>query len=151
MSRLQPGCSNGVERGCVSPQCIRPLQAQNPGGFLMSIQVSDGSSYEWGLRGGESNAWFLHGSHGHPGIISGSFQSHHHSYRSGREAFNMLRLQGRSKTGRRNSLVPGCIGFEASGFGGGLSVDLVEWFCRMENGCRLKAKHSSFFFSSLFF
>lgn len=44
----------------------------------------------------------------------------------------------------------GCIGFEASGFSGGLSVDLVEWFWKMENECRLEVKHFSLFSSSLF-
>lgn len=91
----------------------------------MSLQVSDGSNYEWGLRGGENNALYLHSSHRHPGIISGCFQSHHHSHGYERKAFNMVHLQERSKSGRRNSLVHGCIGFEASSFARGFSVDLV--------------------------
>jgi len=60
----------------------------------MSLQVSDGSSYEWGLRGGESNASFLQGSHRHPGIISRSFQSIYRSHGSEKKDFSILHLQG---------------------------------------------------------
>lgn len=40
------------------------------------------------------------------------------------------------------------LAFEALGFAGELPVDFVEWFCRMDSGHRLEAKH--FYFSSIF-